>query len=186
MYQGRKVSLKVEERILPSGRKVLREIVQHKGAVAILPLINEETIIILRQYRPEVEEWLYEIPAGTLEPLENPCECAARELEEETGYKPGKLTELFEMYMAPGYSTEILHSFAAINLREGVFHPTESEELSVVSKTFDEAIEMIRTNMIRDAKTIATILYYIKFGEVTNLNHEEQNSRKPEIYGSCR
>ena len=165
VYRGRKISVKVEESIMPSGAKTTREIVEHVGAVAVLPLVDKEDIILLRQHRPVVGEWIYEIPAGTLEPSESPHECAARELEEETGYKPGKLTELFEMYIAPGYSTENLHSFAAFELQPGVFNPSGGEEIEVVRKPLSEVVMMIKTNEIRDAKTIATVLYYVRFGE---------------------
>jgi ADP-ribose pyrophosphatase len=166
VYQGKKISVKVGECIMPSGTRILREIVEHIGSVAVLPLLDKETIVLLRQYRSVVEDWIYEIPAGTLEPGENPRECATRELEEETGYRPGKLTKLFEMYLAPGYSTENLHSFVATDLHTGIPNPSESEEIEVVKKPLHEAIGMIEKNDIRDAKTIATVLHYVRFGTI--------------------
>lgn len=164
VYRGRRFSVKVDESTMPSGVKTAREIVEYIGSVAILPLVDKDTGILLKQHRPAVGEWIYEIPAGTLESGESPHDCAARELEEETGYKPGKLTKLFEMYIAPGYSTENLHSFAAFELQPGVFNPSGGEEIEVVRKPLSEVVRMIKTNEIRDAKTIATVLYYVRFG----------------------
>jgi ADP-ribose pyrophosphatase len=166
VYRGKKISVKVEECRMPSGARIVNEIVEHIGSVAVLPLLDKKTIVLLRQYRPIAEDWIYEIPAGTLEPGENSYECARRELEEETGYKPGKLTKLFETYLAPGYSTENLHSFVATDLQLGMINPSESEEIEVVRKPLHEAIKMIKTNNIRDAKTIATFLYCLRFGPV--------------------
>lgn len=163
VYRGKKISVKVEDCIMPLGAKTTRESVEYVGSVAILPLLDKENIILLRQYRPVVREWIYEIPAGTLEPGESPYECAMRELEEETGYKPSKLTKLFEMYIAPGYSTEKLHSFLALDLQPGVFKPSRGEEIEIEKKPLPEVIKMIKTNEIYDAKTIATILYYLGF-----------------------
>ena len=164
VYRGRKISLNVKECTLPSGKRATYEIIEHTGSVAILPLIDSDTAIILKQYRPALGEYIYEIPAGTLKAGEDPHECARRELEEETGYRPGKLVKLFEMYMAPGYSREKLRSFVATDLKPGIFRPSEREEIEVVKIPLDKAIEMIETNEIRDAKTIATIFYYTKFG----------------------
>jgi len=138
------------------------EIVEFVGAVVILPLIQDQ-VVLLRQYRPTVGDWIYEIPAGTLKPGEDPYECARRELEEETGYRPGRLVKMFEMYTSPGYSTEKLHAFLALDLQEGTPHLEAGEEITVAITPMRKVLEMIRKNQIRDAKTIATILYYQNF-----------------------
>lgn len=163
VYRGKKVSLKIKEFTTPSGKQALREIVEYRTSVAILPLIDDEIILLLKQFRPVIEKWIYEIPAGTLELDEAPYDCAKRELEEETGYKADKLTKLFEMYLAPGYSTEKLHSFSAHNLQSGLFCPDQNEKIRVIQKPLKQIIKMIKINKIVDAKTIATILYYKNF-----------------------
>ena len=165
VFRGKKFSVKVEDHILPSGVKATSEIVEYIGATVILPLLDKNTILLLKQYRPSIRKWIYEIPAGTLEPNEAPYECAARELEEETGYNAGLLVKMFEMYTAPGYSTEKLHSFLALNLQSGAAYLDQDEEISVEKTSLDKALQMISTNEICDGKTIATILYYTKFGD---------------------
>lgn len=161
VFRGKRVSVKVTTFALPSGKVTIREIVEHRGAVAILPILKENKIVMLKQYRPAIGRWIYEIPAGTLEPGENPRECAERELEEETGYKAGKILKLFEMYLAPGYSTEKLHSFVAFDLNPGTYHPDLGEEIEVIEVSLEKAIQMIDLNEVMDAKTIATILYFV-------------------------
>ena len=160
VYKGKKVSLKIKEFTTTTGKQALREIVEYKPSVAILPLIDDEILLLLKQFRPAIEKWIYEIPAGTLDINEDPYDCAKRELEEETGYKTNKLTKLFEMYLAPGYSTEKLHSFSARNLLPGLFSPDQNEKIKVIQKPLKQVIKMIKINNIIDAKTIATILYY--------------------------
>ncbi len=142
---------------------MLREVVEHPGAVAILPLLGEDRILLLKQYRPVIGRWIYEIPAGTVEEGESPLRCARRELEEETGYRAGRMRKLFEMYLAPGYSTEKLHSFLAYDLRRTSPRRDWGEEIRVVETTLSEALRMVRTNRIRDAKTSATLLYFLLF-----------------------
>lgn len=161
VFRGRRVSIKLAHLPLPSGKRVFREVVEHPGAVAILPLLGEEGILLLKQYRPAIGRWIYEIPAGTVEKGESPLTCARRELEEETGYRAGRMRKLFEMYLAPGYSTERLHSFLASQLHPTSPHHDWGEEIKVVKTTLPRALEMIRSNKIEDAKTIATILYFL-------------------------
>lgn len=163
VYRGRKISLKVKECTLPSGKRTTYEIVEYVGSVAILPLLDTDTVVLLRQYRPAIGRWIYEVPAGTLKAGEHPHECALRELEEETGYRAEKLIRLFEIYMTPGYSTEKLCSFVATDLVPGKLHPSESEEIRIAKVPLRKTVKMIRVNEICDAKTIATILYYMRF-----------------------
>ena len=162
VYRGRKFSVRISEHMLPSGRRASVEIVEYAGAVAVLPLLDGDSAVLVRQYRPVIGSWIYEVPAGTLTPGEKPDDCAFRELEEETGYRAGRLVKMFEMYTAPGYSTEMLHSYLAEGLVQGEASLEEDEELNVVVVPLDRTVEMIRKNEIRDGKTIATILYYIE------------------------
>jgi ADP-ribose pyrophosphatase len=142
---------------------VFREVVEHPGAVAILPLLGMERILLLKQYRPAIGKWIYEIPAGTVEKGESLLRCARRELEEETGYRAKRMEKLFEMYLAPGYSTEKLHSFLASGLCPTSPRRDWGEEIKVVETTLPKALEMIKANRIQDAKTTATLLYFFSF-----------------------
>ena len=163
VYKGQKISVRVMEHILPSGTRHAYEIVEYIGSVAILPLLDKDTVVLLKQYRPAISKWIYEVPAGTLQVHEDPHECASRELEEETGYKARLYPATFDMYIAPGYSTEKMRLFIATNLILGNSHPNESEEIKVEKLSVKKVLHMINTNVIRDAKTIALVLYYMWF-----------------------
>jgi len=144
------------------GRAIQREVVEHHGAVAIVPMLDSETILMIRQYRPAVNEVLLEIPAGTLEPNEEAEACAARELEEETGYRSGRLTSMFSQYLAPGYSSEVLHAFLGENLSATAVNPDEDEEIEIVPIAVSDVESMILDGRIRDAKSIAALLVAIR------------------------
>ena len=160
VYRGRKFNVRISEVTLPTGIKVVREIVEFRGAVAILPILSKDKIILIKQYRPVINEWIIEVPAGTLEEGEDPASCALRELEEEIGYRAGKLIKLFEMFMSPGYSTEKLYAFIAMDLVKTRTKREKYEVIEEVVVSLDEAISMVKSNVIRDAKTIALLLYY--------------------------
>ena len=158
IYDGRVVNLRVDTVLLPDGRRATREVVEHKGAVAIVPLIDTDVVVMVRQFRQPTGEVLLEIPAGTLEPREDPDDCAARELIEETGYRAGILHKMFRSYLAPGYSSEMLHTYLATDLKQVEAAPDADELLDVVTVGFDEAVGMISTGQIKDAKTICGLL----------------------------
>lgn len=145
------------------GRRVIRDLLIHPGAVVVIPLLGEDRIVMLRQYRPGPSRWIVELPAGTIEEGEDPEETAERELLEETGYRAGRLRQLFKMYSSPGVSNEVLYVFLARDLEyEGPSHQ-EDEEIEVIVVGLSEAIEMIGRGDIVDGKTIASLLYYITF-----------------------
>ncbi|MCL6474659.1 MAG: NUDIX hydrolase [Firmicutes bacterium] len=158
IFQGRVVNLRVDTVQLPNGKVSQREIVEHRGAVAIVPLLNDDTVLMIRQFRLAVNEVLLEVPAGTLEPDEPSEVCAARELEEETGYRAGTLRKLFSQYLAPGYSQEILHVFLAKDLEKTAQHTEDDESVEVVPVPLSLAVDMVLSGEIRDAKTIAALL----------------------------
>ena len=141
------------------GREKAFDALLHPGAVAIVA-VEGEKVLLERQYRPVVGEWLYEIPAGTLEPGESPEETARRELEEETGYRPGWLRKLVEFYSSPGVSTEKLIVYLAGSLTPARQRLEEDEVIEVEWVSLEEALEMIRDGRIRDAKTLIGLLYY--------------------------
>ena len=138
------------------------ERVRHGGAAVIIPVAEDGKVLLLKQYRPAVDAWLYELPAGTIENGEKPRECAARELEEETGFAAGELKELFSSYSSPGWSTEMHHFFLARGLRRGKRHLDEDEMLEVEEFTADELRRMIGDGRIADGKTLQGILYYLE------------------------
>ncbi len=167
IYKGRRLSLKVYEAVLPNGRKAYTEAVEHPGAVVIIPLRNSSRLVLLRQYRRVVGRWLYEFPAGTLEPGEKPEQCAARELEEETGYTASRLSRLASLYTSPGYSTEILHFYLAEELRPGSMKPEPDELIEVVEKSFQEFEDMARRGLVEDMKTLAGLYLLRLHGVIT-------------------
>ncbi len=158
IYDGRIVKLRVDTVRLPDGRETTREVVVHRGAVTAVPLIDSESIVMVRQFRQAAGETLLEIPAGGLEHGEDPVACAERELREEIGYHPNKLTLMFKSYLAPGYSSEMLHTYLAEDLVESSEKSDDDEFLEVVEVRMSDAVELIRSGEIKDAKTICGIM----------------------------
>ena len=158
MFKGKLVNLRVDTVELPDGKTSTREVVEHRGAVAIVPMLDHEKIVLVRQYRQPAGAVLLEIPAGTLGKGEDPAECARRELAEEIGYFPEKLTEMFHSYLAPGYSTEMLHTFLAEDLRQAEEKRDADEFIEIVIVNLRDAVQMILDGEIVDAKSICGIL----------------------------
>jgi ADP-ribose pyrophosphatase len=138
----------------------IREVVEHPGAVAMLPVISRDRILLINQYRYPVGKWILEVPAGTLKDGESPDECALRELEEETGYKARTLKKLLTIYPSPGYSTESIHIYVASELEKSTQKLEEDEELTVIEMDVDEAIEELMRRDEIDGKTLLALLYY--------------------------
>lgn len=157
-FDGRLIKLRVDTVRLPSGRQTTREVVVHRGAVAAVPVLDGDRIVMVRQYRQAAGEVLLELPAGTIEPDEEPVHCVSRELEEEIGYKAGKLTPLFDSYLAPGYSSEMLHMFLAEDLKKIEARPEDDEFIEIVEVRVEDAFELISSGGIKDAKTISGII----------------------------
>jgi len=157
IYEGQVYNLRKDTVRLPDGRLADREVVEHPGAVAIIPIVGDK-IVLIRQFRQAAGKTLHEIPAGTLRRGEEPERCAARELEEETGYVVGNLKKLFHCYLAPGYSTEVIHFYLATNLKQTGRKTDPDEFVEVLTVTEEEALRMILSNEIEDAKTICGIL----------------------------
>lgn len=158
VYDGRVVSLRVDTVRLAGGRTARREIVEHRGAVALVALDPDGNVLLVRQYRKPVERALLEIPAGTLDAGEDPTDCARRELTEETGYSPGRLTPVVGFYSAPGFCTEYLHVFLATDLSPSAAVPDADEEIEVIRLPLDECLRLVREGEIRDAKSIVGLL----------------------------
>ncbi len=158
IYDGRIVHLYLETVQLPNGKSAKREIVRHGGAVAIVPFDAQGNVILVRQYRLAARRALLEIPAGTLEKDEDPYDCAIRELQEETGYKPGKLDKIGGIFVAPGYSTEFIHLYMATDLSASKLEQDEDEFLEVVHVPLDETIRLIISGDICDGKSVSGLL----------------------------
>lgn len=159
LYEGRILKLRLDTVRLPNGKTSKREIVEHRGAVAMVPMLDKGTVILVRQYRLAAGRSLLEIPAGTLDPNEEVEACAKRELAEEINYAAGRMMKLFQSFMAPGYSTEIIHTFLALNLTKAEGHTDEDEFLEILPTPFADALNMIKTGEIIDAKSISGLLY---------------------------
>lgn len=170
VYSGRLLKLHVDTVKLPNGRETTREIVEHPGAVAIIPILDNKKLLVVKQYRTAAHRHLMEIPAGTLEPGEAPLSCARRELIEETGYAAGVMRKLFSCYLAPGYSTEKIHFFLASQLVPTKAKQAEDESITVQAMDLHEALKAIERGRIQDAKTISA-LYYLA-------THEKRQRRK--------
>ena len=157
LHEGRHFSFLRDEVELPNGRRTHREIVRHPGAVAVVPLLPDGRVVLVRQYRYAAGKELLELPAGTLEPGEPPLDCARRELAEETGYEAGVMAPLLSCYMAPGYSSEVIHFYEARGLREVGGEQEPDEDIAVERLDLEAVREMIERNIIEDAKTIVGI-----------------------------
>ena len=164
VYQGKMVNLRVDQVRLQSGRTSSREVVEHPGSVGIIPIDKDGNVILIRQFRYAVGELLWEIPAGKLDPGENPEDCAIRELEEETSYLAGRLEKVTSFYTSPGFSSEMLHLFIGTDLLPGRGQPDDDENIETY-RLSREAIEtMMKDGEIRDAKTLLGLATVISRG----------------------
>lgn len=158
LFRGRIFSVAREEHALPDGRRSDYEIVRHPGGAAVLPLLSDDRIVLLHQFRPAIGESLWEIPAGRLDEGEAPEACAIRELEEEAGYRAECLEKIAEIYPAVGYCDELIHLFVARNLTQVPYAREHDEYIETVSLPLSEAIAMVQRGEIRDAKTQLALL----------------------------
>jgi ADP-ribose pyrophosphatase len=154
IYTGIVVNLHVDTVTLPNGLTVDLEVVRHPGAAAVVPLKDDGTVVLIRQFRHAAGGFIYEIPAGKLHPGEDPTVCARRELEEEIGYRAGTLELLSSIFTAPGFTDEVIHIYKATGLSVGRQQLDRDEVLEVVEMSLPEAIRMIKNGEIRDAKSI--------------------------------
>ncbi len=154
IFKGKVVTLNLETVTLPNGATVELEIIRHPGAAAIVPMKDDRTVILIRQFRLAAGGFIYEIPAGKLFPGEDPKLCAERELEEEVGYRAGTIEKLETFFTAPGFTDEVMHLFLATTLVKTAQKLDHDEVLEVIEMPLEKAIAHIRDGTIRDAKTI--------------------------------
>ncbi|KAF6243069.1 NUDIX hydrolase [Nitrosopumilus sp. b1] len=159
IFQGKVLGLSLYD-LKIEGRKVRREIIEHRGAAAMLAFDEENKVILVKQHRYP-HGYILEIPAGTLEKGEKPEKCAYRELIEETGYKAKKMVHLLSYYPSVGYNSEVIHCFVAKDLKKvGDLEPDNDEFISVVKMDLKKLITMIKKGKIIDSKTICAVLTY--------------------------
>ena len=176
IYKGKVVTLNIDTVTLPNGITVDLETIRHPGAAAVVPMKDDGTVVLIRQFRHAAGGFIYEIPAGKLNPGEDPVACASRELEEEIGYRAGKLELLTSIFTAPGFADEVIHVYTATGLTEGRQQLDRDEVLEVVPMSLAEAVDMIADGRIRDAKTIVGLqAVYIR----RNARSEEPPKRSP-------
>lgn len=160
LFEGRRFSVVRRGQALPDGSLHTREVILHPGAVTILPLIAPDRVLLIRNYRYAVDETLLELPAGTLEPGEDPLETARRELEEETGYQAGSLAAVHSFWMSPGILRERMHLFVADGLTLGKVSLDAGEQIEPLIVSWAEALELVHSGQIQDAKTLVGLLWY--------------------------
>ncbi|WAA10498.1 NUDIX hydrolase [Fervidibacillus albus] len=161
IFDGKIISLHVDEVELPNGKTSTREIVKHPGAVAVILITKEDKMVLVEQYRKPLERALFEIPAGKMEKGESPKTTAKRELEEETGYTCETLTPIASFYTSPGFSDELIHLFKAENIIKAKEAKTDEDEfLRLHEVTLDQALTLIDEQKIYDAKTVYAIQYW--------------------------
>ncbi len=159
MFNGRIINLRRDDVELPNGSKATREVVEHRGGVCVLPLTDDNCVLMVRQYRYPYEEEVLEIPAGKRDSLtEDPFECGKRELKEETGTEASEYTFLGQLYPTPGYTNEVIYMYLARGLTFGKDNPDEDEFLEVEKIPFDKALQMAVSGELKDAKTQCAIM----------------------------
>jgi ADP-ribose pyrophosphatase len=159
LCKGSRVSL-ITRRFSLNNNILSKDVVLFGEAVAIVPVLNNDTIVMIRQYRVPIKQWIYEIPAGKIEKGEDPEVAAGRELIEETGYKAKHIEKLVSIYMSPGYSDEILHVFVASDLEFIGSRREPGEIMKVVKLRLNEALEKVLSQEISDSKTLISLLLY--------------------------
>lgn len=165
VYKGAILEFCKDEIITPKGNQVKWDYLEHKGAAAVIPVMDDGRILMVRQWRNAIDRFALEIPAGGKDSVDEPSEqCAARELEEETGYKSVKIEFLQTIVPAIAYSGEKIDVFVAFDLKKGIQHFDPDEDIELELFSVEELIEMIIKNEINDSKTVSAILtYYHKY-----------------------
>ena len=167
-YTGRVISLDVDTVRFPDGSTGELEMIRHPGASAVVPFVSDPAgddpqLLLIRQYRYAADGFLYEIPAGRLEPGEDPAVCARRELQEETGCRAERVEPLFTMYTTPGFTDEKIHLFMAVGLTLGESGREADEFITVETVALSRALAMVKGGEIQDAKTALGLLYAAGF-----------------------
>lgn len=158
IFSGKVLDLRVDEVLLPNGKKSTREIVEHNGAVAIIAINENNEVVMVKQYRKPIESAILEIPAGKMESGEDAETTAQRELMEEVGYCAGNMIHLLDFYTTPGFSNEKMHIFLATELKSKKRPADDDENIQITTMPLEEALKKAYNGEIKDAKTIIGLL----------------------------
>ncbi|MFQ5934238.1 MAG: NUDIX hydrolase, partial [Dehalococcoidia bacterium] len=161
VFNGRLVNLRLDTVALPDGGTACREIVEHGEVVFIVPVDADDNVLLVRQYRKPAEEVLLEIPAGGIDPGEEPADAAQRELREETGYMAGNLEPMASFYTSPGFCTEFSHLYLATDLQHDPLESEPDENIILCPVAADQITRLIQGGEIKDGKSIAGLLLYL-------------------------
>ena len=163
VYEGKVFGIRRDEVIEPTGVRTTREMITHPGSVVVLPVLPDGRVLLIQQYRYAARQYLWELVAGRMDPGETPIEGAARELKEETGYSAKKLKVFLEFFPTPGFLEEKMYLLLAEGLTPGEATPEDDEKIIAKAYTHKQLEEMLRRKKLRDAKTIAGVLYYLRY-----------------------
>lgn len=158
VWGGNAVDFRVDTVRLPNGKLATREFMDHPGAVGVVPFLDKDTVVMVRQYRHPVRKVTLELPAGKLDKGERPLPCVRRELAEETGYTARSIKPLIDYWPTPAFANEVLHLYVAEGLRPGRMRTDEDEFLECVTLPFRKAVELVRRGEIQDSKTVVGLL----------------------------
>jgi ADP-ribose pyrophosphatase len=163
IFNGRAFNVRIDAVINAAGQETTREIVEHGECIAVVAVDNNGEVLLVRQFRKPLEKEILEIPAGGIDPGENPEAAVKRELQEETGYLPGKVEKLTGFYSSPGFCTEYLFLYLATDLKPSRLYAEDTAGIEVVRIKPGQIEQLITSGTICDAKSIAGLLYYLKF-----------------------
>ncbi len=163
IYDGRAVKLRVDTVQMPGGRETTREIVEHSDCVAIIAIDNDDNVLLVNQFRKAVEKELLEIPAGGIDPGEDPEDTVRREMQEETGYLPRKLERLGGFYSTPGYCTEYLYLYLATDLVPSQLYAEDTEDIRLKRVPISQISSLLASGKICDGKSIAGLLTFLEY-----------------------
>ena len=158
LFNGRVLTLNLERAFLPDGREVDLEIIRHPGGACALPVFEDGSIVLIRQYRHAAGGMIWEIPAGRIDDNEGPEACARRELREEAGIEAGAMEKIGELFTTPGFCTELLHIYLATQLNQCAHEPEDDEYIETMRVPFAKALDMVFSGEIRDSKTMIALL----------------------------
>jgi ADP-ribose pyrophosphatase len=163
IFEGRVVKLRVDTVRTVDGRKSTREVVEHAPCVAVVAVDDEDNVLLVRQYREALGKELLEIPAGGIDEGESPEAAVLREMQEETGYRPGKMVRLGGVYTTPGFCNEYLHLYLATNLTPARLYAEDTAGIEVVPVPLADIPALVASGKIEDSKSVAGLLYYLEY-----------------------
>ena len=163
VYEGPVFGVRRDEVLEPGGLRATREVVTHPGSVVVLPVLDNGRVVLVRQYRHATRQYLWELVAGRMDPEETPKRAAARELLEETGYRAKRFSVFLDVFPTPGFVEERMFILLAEGLTAGEAQPEEDEKIEARAYSLKELKQMMQRGRLRDAKSVAGILYYVTF-----------------------